>query len=82
MALKGSRFQTPLPFREYCQAAIRQAEAQTGELPSNTIMKEGTQFTFILSLYDNIRKSTIKKQIPTFEGASLVLADGSNMVRF
>ena len=76
-----SKSTIPLPLREYCQAVIKHAEAQTGQ-SSNTITQDGSHCLFVKSQYDTITKGAIKQQLPTFEGAGLVVFDGSSTVSY
>ena len=71
--IKGSQHVIPQLFREYCQAAIRDAEGLQGDT-THTISKDGSHCTFVQGTFDTVTKHHIQEQNPSFQGAALVLA--------
>ena len=78
--VKGNHFGVPHIFREYCQTAIRHAEGQQGE-QSQAVNKDGRFCNFVQGEWDKVTKSAIQQQMPSFQGAHLILAVCDTEVR-
>ena len=78
--VKGNHFGVPHIFCEYCQTAIRHTEEQQGE-QSQAVNKDGHFCNFVQREWDKVTKSAIQHQMPSFQGAHLILVVCDTEVR-
>ena len=72
--IKGVRPEVPQFFRDYCLAAIKDAEGLQGDNPAKTISKDGCHCTFVRGSADTITKRQVQEQMSSFQGAAVVVA--------